>query len=600
MKHTSYNKTYVISGDVKYTTMSQLLRSEKFNQLLYDFVEELRKRRSRKLRAIHPFVDDEGQFDAEMFKDFLILLNVKSLKDIIEAEYFNIHEDCHRYASVLKEFLERLYNYWRSMDRFMVKNEVYVEEHHAQRSKAHSLAGNNESFRKLIIEMYRNILNNVTTEPTKIYRQLPAGAQVAFMVDHFEYPENIRCANESLYRIPVVWQAIFEPPVIFYTGANKRIGVFPVKDKPVLESFYLSKECWYAIPIKVGLQIMVAYVREEFLELGAGLFNLFELATPNEFLDRKPDGVVFFGLDSNLFEEDESRGFVTKEDGVYYGLLPNTTEIDYFGYMKKMLLTLHNLIQIDQKKLPVHGAFARVFMVNEDKVANIMLVGDSGAGKSETLEAMNKLPKDTHVEVDVIIDDMGSLHFDESGNLMALGTEIGAFVRLDDLQPGYAYSTMDRSIFMNPNLVNARVIVPQMTYESISTLTPVHFLFYINNYEKVEEGKPALEFFENMDEAVKVFSEGKRMAKGTTGESGFTQTYFANPFGAVQKKEEHEKIAEEFFREMKESHMPVGMIRTQLGISGYEQQGPLEAAAALVDFISTLENAPSSSNGTKD
>jgi len=602
MKQTSYHQTYVISGDVKYTTMSQILRSERFNQLIYDFVEELRRRRSRKLKAIHPFIDDQGNFDVERFKDFLILLNVKTLKGIIEAGYFNVNVDCHRYALVLKEFLERLYNYWRSMDRFMVKNEAYIEEHHAQRSKAHSLAGNNESFRKLIIEMYRNVLNNVTTEPTKIYRQLPAGAQVAFMVDHFDYPENIRCANESLYRIPVVWQAIFEPPVIFYTGANKRIGVFPVKDKPVLESFYLSKECWYAIPIKVGLQIMMVYVREEFLELGAGLFNLFELATPKEFLSRKPDGVVFFGLDGTLFEEDEMRGFVTKEGGVYYGLLPNTEEIDYFGYMKKMLLTLHNLIQIDQKNLPVHGAFARVFMVNEDKVANIMLVGDSGAGKSETLEAINKLPKSSHVEVDVIIDDMGSLHFDESGQLMALGTEIGAFVRLDDLQPGYAYSTMDRSIFMNPNLINARVIVPQMTYESISTLTPVHFLFYINNYEKVEEGKPAIEFIENMDKALEVFSEGKRMAKGTTGEIGLTQTYFANPFGAVQKKEEHEAIAEKFFEKMKDSNMPVGMIRTQLGISGYEQEGPLEAADALVNFIKTLENAPSASggNGTKN
>ncbi len=592
MKHTSYHQTYVISGDVKYTTMSQILRSERFDQLLRNFVEELRRRRSRKLGAIHPFLDERGNFDVEKFKDFLILLNVKSLKSIVEAGYFSVEVDCRHYTSVLKEFLERLYNYWRSMDRFMVKNEAYIEEHYAQRSKAHSLAGNNESFKKLIIEMYRNILNNVTTEPTKIYRQLPAGAQVAFMVDHFDYPQNIRCVNESLYRIPVVWQAIFEPPVIFYTGANKRIGVFPVKNKPVLESFYLSKECWYAIPIKVGLQMMMVYVREDFLELGAGLFNLFELATPNEFLTKKPDGVVFFGLDANLFEEDEIRGFVTEEDGVYYGLLPNMEEIDYFGYMKKMLLTLHNLIQIDQKNLPVHGAFARVFLVNEDKVANIMLIGDSGAGKSETLEAINKLPKDSQVEVAVIIDDMGSLHFDTSDQLLALGTEIGAFVRLDDLQPGYAYSTMDRSIFMNPNLTNARVIVPQMTYESISTLTPVDFLFYINNYEKVEDGKPAIELFDNMTDALAVFSEGKRMAKGTTGETGLTQTYFANPFGAVQKKKEHEEIAEHFFKKMKDINMPVGMIRTQLGIPGYEQDGPLSAAAALVHFIKTLEKTP--------
>ena len=32
---------------------------------------------------------------------------------------------------------------------------------------------------------------------------------------------------------------------------------------------------------------------------------------------------------------------------------------------------------------------------------------------------------------------MGSLDMDEEGNIIGYGTEIGAFVRLDDLQPGF-------------------------------------------------------------------------------------------------------------------------------------------------------------------
>ena len=131
------------------------------------------------------------------------------------------------------------------------------------------------------------------------------------------------------------------------------------------------------------------------------------------------------------------RGFVVKEDGVYYGMLPNDPEIDYFGYMKKMILTLHNIIQIKNFWLPIHGAFAKIRLAGE-KPVNIMLVGDSGAGKSETLEAIHKLPKELGCDVDILIDDMGSLHFNKEDELMAVGTEIGAFVRLDDLQPGYA------------------------------------------------------------------------------------------------------------------------------------------------------------------
>lgn len=252
-----------------------------------------------------------------------------------------------------------------------------------------------------------------------------------------------------------------------------------------------------------------------------------------------------------------------------------------------MMLTLHNIIQIEKKAMPVHGAFAKIRLGGK-KSANIMLIGDSGAGKSETLEAINKLPKELACDFDILIDDMGSLHFNKEGELMAVGTEIGAFVRLDDLQPGYAYSTMDRSIFMNPNIVNARVIVPQMSYEEISKSTRVDFVFYINNYEEISDATPPIEMFDDLDEAYAVFCEGKRMAKGTTGEVGITTTYFANPFGAVQFKEEHEKIAKKTFKKMRETGVEIGMIRTQLGIPGYEQNGPFLAAQALIQFIDQL------------
>ena len=82
---------------------------------------------------------------------------------------------------------------------------------------------------------------------------------------------------------------------------------------------------------------------------------------------------------------------------------------------------------------------------------------------------------------------------------------------------------------MNPNIVNARVIVPQMTYEEISASTPVDYIFYINNYEKIDDAHAPIEMFDDLDTALAVFSEGKRMAKGTTGEVGITTTYFANP-----------------------------------------------------------------------
>ncbi|WP_286946743.1 hypothetical protein [Acetobacterium sp. UBA5834] len=589
-KNINLERTALIKGDLKFTNFGQIIKSTLFKKLVKTFIDELTVKKSYLLQTLEPFKNGKGEFNETAFIDFVYLLNINALDEIIQSGYFDIQFTYEEYSQLFLGFLEGFYNYWRSIQRFMIKTDEYSPDENTKRSKAYSLASNNDAFKKMVLDLYRNIHFNVTGKSVSIYRQLPSGAQVAFLTDKFEFDRGVKSKNDSLYKVPYVWEAIFEPPVIFYTQSSKRDGIFPVKDKRILQKFYLDCDEWFAIPVKVGRLLSIVYVQKEFLALGAGLFNLFEMATPEEFTKQKPDAVVFFGLDGALFEDDEKLGFVAKEDDVYYGLLPDTAEIDYFGYMKKMMLTLHNIIQIEKKAMPVHGAFAKI-RVGGRKSANIMLIGDSGAGKSETLEAINKLPKELACDFDILIDDMGSLHFSKEGELMAVGTEIGAFVRLDDLQPGYAYSTMDRSIFMNPNIVNARVIVPQMSYEEISKSTRVDFVFYINNYEEISETTPPIELFNDLDEAYAVFSEGKRMAKGTTGEVGITTTYFANPFGAVQLKDEHEKIAKKTFKKMQETGVKIGMIRTQLGIPGYEQNGPFQAAQALIQFIDMLNKS---------
>ena len=63
----------------------------------------------------------------------------------------------------------------------------------------------------------------------------------------------------------------------------------------------------------------------------------------------------------------------------------------------------------------------------------------------------------------VVFDDMGSLDMKSDGKIRAYGTETGAFVRLDDLQPGFAFGNMDRAIIHSPHKINARAIIPVTT-----------------------------------------------------------------------------------------------------------------------------------------
>lgn len=107
-------------------------------------------------------------------------------------------------------------------------------------------------------------------------------------------------------------------------------------------------------------------------------------------------------------------------------------------------------------------------ILKNGREANIIIMGDSGAGKSESLEAFRTLNEKYIRHMRVIFDDMGYLSLDADGQLKAYGTEIGAFVRTDDLDPTYAFSQLDRGIYTNPDKVNARVTIPISTYELIS------------------------------------------------------------------------------------------------------------------------------------
>ncbi|HEX2966676.1 MAG TPA: hypothetical protein VHO84_12870, partial [Syntrophorhabdaceae bacterium] len=217
---------------------------------------------------------------------------------------------------------------------------------------------------------------------------------------------------------------------------------------------------------------------------------------------------------------------------------------------------------------------------------SILIIGDTGAGKSETLEAFRAIGEDLIEEMIIIADDMGSLEIDHSGNVIGYGTEIGAFVRLDDLSPGYAFGQLDRSIIMNPNQVNARIVLPVTTYENVITGYPVDMVLYANNYEEIDENHPIIERLPTAESALHIFREGTAMSKGTTTSTGLVHTYFVNVFGAVQYKTLHDQIAKEMFEAAFNRAVFVGQLRTRLGIPGLERRGPEEAARALLSQIS--------------
>ena len=235
-------------------------------------------------------------------------------------------------------------------------------------------------------------------------------------------------------------------------------------------------------------------------------------------------------------------------------------------------------------RMPFHGAMVKI-LIQDNKEATILMMGDTGAGKSETLEAFRVLGEKYIRELTIIADDMGSIELGENDVPYGYGTEIGAFLRLDDLQPGYAYGHLDRSIIMNPSQVNSRIVIPVTRFETIITGHKIDYILYANNYEEIDDNHPVIERFKSPEVALNVFRSGTVMSKGTTTTSGIVHSYFANIFGPPEYKDLHEGIAQKYFHSFFRNDVFVGQMRTRLGIKGHETTGPKEAAMALLNII---------------
>lgn len=485
--------------------------------------------------------------------------------------------------------VEDMYDYWRSFDRFMICGSPPGPDSHDRRPYR-TFERTVEQLTHLVRALYRDICESITGEHPRVYRQVCAGCEVGLIAVEGTWP----CPDEYadlLCGMPVIRQVLIDPPLILRPPMNRRTGQFMRIEENPLEGVVLPKDEWLCFPAQVGPLMVFVCFHRRFIGLGCSLANLFELAT-DEQLESAPDAIYMFGVPPETLARYGELPTVFWEDernGIMVAAVPNEDRFGYFGYIKKMVLTLHNVVMMRRGRMPYHGAQVCVRLPG-DAAANILLIGDTAAGKSECLEGFRVLGERHIRSLTIVADDMGSLEIDSDGRVIGYGTEIGAFIRLDDLQHGYAFGQVDRAIIHNPQLVNARVILPVTTIDEVLRGYPLDVLLYANNYEEVDEAHPLIERFETVEEALHVFREGAAMAKGTTTSTGLVHSYFANIFGPPQHMDLHEELARKTFEAAFKSGVYVGQIRTRLGITGYETEGPEEAARALLRLVEELSS----------
>lgn len=552
------NRQKVISSYAFHRVVeSFVLKTKKDNPIIYDyFIEDFKTDENLTLSLI------------EVIK----LLTVCDINELLEVnnKYALFFKD----KSLFIELIELLYNYWRKLERVTVvhNNRLGDGLQNVRFIQA------NQLLNELILSIYRRTEETVMGYSHSVYRQTIAGANAGLMLNDVQWSYPIE--YKGLASIPFIDKVIINPPYISYTKKNTRDGIFQEHRTNPLKDIVLNEDEWFLFPAKVGNLLAFVYFHKDFMCHGLGLANLFELAKGHEYLGKKPDLIYVYGYPDGY---DEKRTFYYKdrENDLLIGYANYCDDIDYFGYMKKMLLTLHNIKQMERGNLPIHGAMVNIALKN-GKNANIIIMGDSGAGKSESLEAFRTLNEKYIRHMRIVFDDMGYLQFELDGSIKAYGTEIGAFVRTDDLDPTYAFEQLDRGFYTNPDKINARVTIPISSYETISKGYNIDFFLYANNYAESEQ---KISFFSDIDKAIHVFEEGVRKAKGTTTEKGLVTSYFANPFGPVQERSEAEVLVRKYIQALAKDGTQIGEIHTSLAIDGKAKDGPRQAAEELFEIV---------------
>ena len=560
--HVINNKMVVLNFTEEYCKNEiEVLNSECFKRVFFDFLDYMTKHERVDIIYLVSLLPEREHF-------------IGLFKLLYSFEYDQINDINFIYRPILKErallykLVEEFYNYWRRLERYSIIKAKKID----QGVQNMNFVDANKEFTNIILKTYRTISERLYGQNFSIYRQLPSGVNASLLVNDYKWCDIKE--YDYLNNIQMIESVMIRPPFMSYSKKNKRTGTYQESKTNPLLDVNLNSNDYLCYPCYVGGALAFVYFHKHFMAHGITISNLFDFAAAKDIRDKKPNIIYLFG-----YGDEESSFFYDKENDIYIGRAPLADSVDYFGYMKKMLLTLYNVKMISEGGLPIHGACVHITLKGGQK-KTVVIIGDSGAGKSETLEALRASAGDDIIDMRTIFDDMGTFKL-VNGQVYAYGTEIGAFVRLDDMASDFGYKEMDRAIFMNPDAQNARLVIPVATYPEIMEGHKVDFIFYANNYENTDNVKK----FESVDEALEVFIGGARMAKGTTGEVGLVKSFFANPFGPVQKEEKTRELLDLYFTTLFKNNIYVGELYTKLAIPGYEQNGPKNMAVKLFDLL---------------
>ncbi len=584
-------------------TPGQLLRSLAFSRFLKiykeTFIQDL-EHRSQNQR-------NEASHKIEFIKhvrtrDLIKILEMDSFEEVISRER----------ARELIRFMDGAFHHYRGRgySRLVrLQNDVVSTGLETPETVKDKVTDKAQKLADLILETRRQLLKRVgLDEGVRRTPGMDASPNVTageISGHYFSYPPEY----SLLGHVPLTIAADMKTGVDYSTPSNKRVKPFYELQHNPLRLREFNIDDWVSVPLQVGNFVIVAFVHKSrgCIEMEPGLLNIFPFARVEDIINkRRPDGVFFFG-DPNAQAGDLGYYYDASDD-LLVGMVPNIDELKYFGYAKKPILTLHNVLSILNGDLPLHCGCTR-YLLRFDENDDPYIVG-----------------------MFIKADDMGSISLvkdarDRITRPIFCGTETGAFACLDGFSDQAKMLMAGREVGYNKHTgSNARQVVPATDVDELFRDDPLDVLLYMNNFTLIRPGESTIQADMHIEEALEHFRKGERVAAGSTQthRGAKESSYWANPFpmlmdndGSILHPRLYDKFSENekgFIGDMNilvnRGELKVGVAYSQLMAGVYEgnsdenirecgfdsreaieQEGPIRLAEELIGLIKNTADA---------
>jgi len=579
------------------STPEQLLKSLAFARYLKiykrEFIDHLQSR------------PENRQLEAQPRINFIKSIEVREIVAMLDESVISSKEQHERNREIVR-FLDGAFHHYRgrAYSRLVrLQNAVVATGEETPDGVKNRVTHKAILLSNLILETRRTLLQKFgldmgvrRTQALSVSPNVTAGE----ISGHYL---NLPADYVNLAYVPLTVAADIQTGVNYNTPSNKRaLPFFELPHNPFKADKFVPEE-WVSVALQVGAWLIVAYIHKSrgCIEMESGLLNLFPFGNVDEIREgRRPDGLFFFG-DPN--GNDDDLGYYWDESShVLIGCVPNRDPLKYFGYAKKPILTLHNVLAIRKGEMPLHCGCTRYVMRFGEKTGEPYIA-----------------------DMLVKADDMGRVALENGpdGQLhpMFYGTETGAFACLDGFSEQAKLMMQGREVGYNNSMgSNARQIVPVAEAEEVARADILDVLLYMNNFDLIEEDGCTIKVDMSVDEAIDHFRLGERVAAGSTQthRGSKESSYWANPFPLLQDREgnilhpdlnEHFQNNEaRFVSEVKSlvarDEMVIGVACSQLMAGVYkdntdedvtrcnydsreaiEQEGPVRLAEDLIGLI---------------